>query len=272
MQTPFIKGVIMRKFGIKVWSKDVVGNPAFFKACVEAVRDNKFGYIELFALPGSYEETKQSLKAEIGTLPVIIHAPHSKFGLDTGNAEAYESNCRKLKDSQQFADLFNADIIILHTGNGEGDAYLDETIRQFKLINDSRIAVENLPYLCTATYKNLHGTSPEQIKRVKSETGCKFCLDFSHAVCASNHYQRDVFADLAAYAALKPDMYHLCDGQFDEVLDKHMHFGDGNYDLGRLIRDYTSEDGLITMETGYGTPTGIEPWLSDIAYIRKLGF
>lgn len=260
----------MRKFGIKIWSADVLKNPCFFQDCVAAVKEGKFDYIELFALTDSFETTGKLLKREIGSLPVIIHAPHSKFGLDTGNPDSYESNCKKLKDSQDFADMFNSEIIILHAGNGEGNKYLEESIRQFKMINDKRIAVENLPYMCTSTNKNLHGTSPEQIRMLKDETGCKFCLDFSHAVCAANHYKRDVWTDLEAYEKLEPDMYHLCDGLSDEVLDKHLHYGEGNYDLRRLLNNYTSKEAIITMETGHGTPIGVEPWLNDIAYIKKL--
>lgn len=260
----------MRKFGIKIWSTDVLKNPHFVTECVKAVKDGKFGYVELFALPETFQETAAKLKAEIGQEKVIIHAPHSKFGVDTGTADAYADNCKKLTSSFQFADLLSAEIIILHAGCGEGDAFVDETIRQFNLLHDSRLCVENLPYFCTATGKILHGASPQQIARIKAETGCGFCFDFSHAVCAANHYHRDIWKDLQQYASLKPSMYHLCDGDFAETADKHLHFGEGNYNLQRLLQDYTTQDALITMETGYGTPNGIEPWLKDIDYIRLL--
>lgn len=43
----------MPRYGIKVWSKDVLKNPDFFNEAAEAVKNGTFGYIELFAIPDS---------------------------------------------------------------------------------------------------------------------------------------------------------------------------------------------------------------------------
>lgn len=260
----------MKKFGVKLWSKDFIKNPDFVKQSIKAVDDGYFDYIELFAIPNSYDETSETIKEVLGDRKVIIHAPHSVFGLDTGDKDSYEENCHKFADSQRFADLLNSDIIILHSGMGEGEKYLNETIRQFNMINDRRIAVENLPQHCTSTGKILHGTSPEQVKRIIVETGCKFCLDISHAICASNYFKRDAFKDLVAYNQLNPVMYHLSDADMNSDVDAHMHYGEGNYDLACIVNDYISNDTFITMETGHGVPTSIEPWVKDITYIRNL--
>ena len=40
----------MPRYGIKVWSKDVLKNPDFFNEAAEAVKNGTFGYIELFAI------------------------------------------------------------------------------------------------------------------------------------------------------------------------------------------------------------------------------
>ena len=48
----------MPRYGIKVWSKDVLKNPDFFNEAAEAVKNGTFGYIELFAIPDSFNETQ----------------------------------------------------------------------------------------------------------------------------------------------------------------------------------------------------------------------
>ena len=93
----------MPRYGIKVWSKDVLKNPDFFNEAAEAVKNGTFGYIELFAIPDSFNETQSLIAPAIKGLPVVIHAPHSCFGLDTGNPELETSNQKKFEDSRRFA-------------------------------------------------------------------------------------------------------------------------------------------------------------------------
>lgn len=260
----------MPRYGIKVWSKDVLKNPDFFNEAAEAVKNGTFGYIELFAIPDSFNETQSLIAPAIKGLPVAIHAPHSCFGLDTGNPELETSNQKKFEDSRRFADLLNAEIIILHAGAGAGEACLSETIRQFRNIGDSRIAVENLPLICSSTHVRLHGNTPAEIQRIITETGCKFCLDFSHAVCAANSTNADVWQTLNAFAALNPSMYHLCDGNINGTDDEHLHYGEGNYDLKRLLTEYVEPNALVTMETGHEIPQNITPWLEDLRFLQNL--
>lgn len=180
----------MKNFGIKLWSKDIIKNFDFAKESIEAVKKGYFDYIELFALPDSYADTCNEWKNLIGDLNVIIHSPHNLFGVDTGNKDELNNNLRKLKSSQEFADLFDSEIIILHTGMKSETKYLEESIRQFNIINDKRIAVENMPCYCSVLKNLLHGTTPEEIKYFISETKSKFCLDFSHAICANLNLKR----------------------------------------------------------------------------------
>lgn len=259
----------MQNFGLKVYSIDFIKNIEFVKEAEKALKEGKFGYMELFALPDSFDKTYQ--KAEIFKgIKTVIHAPHARYDLNPSAPELFKENQHKLKDSQQFADMFDADIIILHPGFGHDEAGFDENIRQFRAFNEQRLAVENLPLICSATNHELQGVTPDEIKRFQKEVGCKFCLDFSHAVCGANSLKRNVYEVLDAFKKLKPDMYHLCDGFIEETSDKHLHYGQGNYDLRRLVLDYTSENALITMETGHDVPSSVQPWLDDLAYIQRL--
>jgi len=258
----------MRRFGLKLWSKDFIKNKEFAKDAEKALKEGWFDYLELFALPSTFAETKDAVKAGFGGCQVVIHAPHGIQNLDIANPEEFENNRVRLKDSQLFADLLGAEIIILHPGMHKGESYLNESIRQFKAFNDGRLTVENLPAYCSQTKRDLHGITPAEIKRFIEETGAKFCLDFSHAICGANSCNRDIYEVLGEFKALKPAMYHLCDGDVASTNDSHLHYGEGNYDLRRLVNEFTSENAIITMETGHGIPVNVQPWLEDIAYIR----
>lgn len=260
----------MKKLGIKIWTRDVVKNRDFFNQAVKAAKDGTFEYIELFVFPNSYKETEAVIANEMKGCPVIIHNSHSAYGFDVGDKTALANNLRDVQDSQKFADMLGAEIIIVHAGCGDKPENLDETIRQFKIFNDERIAIENMPYLCNVSRKLLNGTFPEQIAAVQKAVGCKFCLDFSHAQCAANYYQRDFEETIRAFQALKPDMYHLCDGFRDEIYDKHLHFGEGNYDLAYLVNEIIAPDSYVTMETGYTPPVNIGPWVEDRNYFHRL--
>ena len=75
----------MPRYGIKVWSKDVLKTPDFLNEAAEAVKNGTIGYIELFAIPASFYDNQSLIALAIKGLPVVIHAPQSCFGLDTGN-------------------------------------------------------------------------------------------------------------------------------------------------------------------------------------------
>ena len=47
-------------------------------------------------------------------------------------------------------------------------------------------------------------------------------------------------------------------------------YGEGDYDLRRLVTEFTTDEAYITMETGHGIPTDVLPWLEDVAYIRQV--
>ena len=65
-------------------------------------------------------------------------------------------------------------------------------------------------------------------------------------------------------------MYHLCDNTWDNTSDEHRHYGEGNYDLNKILNQIISDNKPITMETGKGLPKDISPWLEDATYLRKL--
>lgn len=260
----------MRKFGLKLWSKDFIKNKAFVKSAEAALKEGKFDYLELFALPYSFREAETAVKECFSGVETVIHAAHAIYELDISNTKEFENNRKRLEAAQRFADLLKADMIILHPGMGRGEAFLAESMRQFKGFNDKRLTVENLPGYCSQTKRELHGITPFEIREFMAETGAKFCLDFSHAICGANTYGRDAYEALNEFKALEPSMYHLCDGDMKSTNDSHLHFGEGNYEFKRLLGEFTKDGALITMETGHGIPVDVAPWLKDIAFIRQV--
>ena len=184
----------MRSLGLKLWSKDFIRNLDFVKSAEVALKDGAFDYLELFALPDSFDEANKMVRERFCGIKTIIHAPHNIQGLNIADKNEFLNNKKRLVDAQRFADLLDAPYIILHPGMGVGEEFIDESIRQFKDFNDSRLAVENLPSYCSQTKNKLHGITPIEIKRFIDEAKALFCLDFSHAICGANACNCDVFS------------------------------------------------------------------------------
>ena len=49
----------------------------FVQSAEAALKDGKFDYLELFALPDTFEETQAAVKAAFGGVLAVIHAPHA---------------------------------------------------------------------------------------------------------------------------------------------------------------------------------------------------
>ncbi|MDR1694951.1 MAG: TIM barrel protein [Lactobacillaceae bacterium] len=260
----------MRKYGVKLWSSNIIKSPDLVKDIAKAVNGGVFDFVELFAVPDTFDETAKNLFNLLHKAKVNIHASHSGFGFDTGNKEKLNQNLKQFNEAQRFADLFNSPIIVTHTGMGNLPENIEETIRQFKTFNDKRIAVENLPSYCSDTYLPLHGITPEEIKYIKNEAGCMFCFDFSHAICAAHALKMDKFEALKGYADINPSVYHISDGDFNSDFDAHDHFGEGNYPIKEIVEKYSANDALLTIETGRDMPTGVEPWVKDMNYLKNI--
>jgi endonuclease IV len=257
----------MRKFGICLETGDFFKKPDLVDQILKIVKDGIYDFVQLIVFSDSYDNAGTIIREKMRDIRTVIHAPF--YDIDTGNKDLLESNLQKLGDAQKFADLLCSDIIILHPGIGNGEEYLCETIRQFQKINDSRIAVENLPY---NPYEYiLHGSSPESIKRIIDETHCKFCFDFAHAICAANSLGRNVYDDFAKYNALQPNLYHLSDGDFSATVDSHLHLGLGNYNIAKILKEFTSENSMIVLETRHADATTVDSWIKDMQYIKELG-
>ena len=257
------------KYGILLNSSDFSNDIDVVDRTLDLVREGIYDFVQLMALSGSYSDTHAVISEKMKDINAVIHAPHFLKGIDPGNREFESSNLTKLEDSQKFADLLKAEIIVLHPGLGDGESYLEESIRQFKLLNDSRIAVENLPYHPRPNCK-MHGTTPKHIEKIILEVGCKFCFDFAHAICACNSLNLDIYKTFAEFIKLNPVIYHLSDGDISATVDTHLHLTTGNYDLKRIFNEFLPPNSIITLETKDENRSDIIPWINDVKIARKM--
>lgn len=257
----------MRKFGFKFFSTNFRVSPMTLKKAAEFAASAKDMFIELSAFPDTSEAEFKQIKKIIDTVEVRIHA--SITGFDTGNREAERQNRKILAIAQKAADIFQAETIVVHPGYGREQKYLEETGRQFKLFHDERIVVENLPYY-DDNGNHLHGNTADEIAYIMNESGCGFCFDFSHAICSAAALNTDIDTFLQGLFALKPSVYHLCDGDIGVIEDKHLHFCDGNYPLKHFLNDYTAKNAYITMETGAGFEALNDLRIKDYKYLKSV--
>lgn len=261
----------MRKYGFKLFNTNLQDNPSFVDGAVEFVRSNIDDmFIELMIIPSVSIEDMVALKQKFSGLEVTIHAPHHMMGFDPGNKAHFKENSDLITKALKAADLFASKVVVTHAGLGHGEQYVEETARQFKIFNDSRIAVENLPYEDTNPKALLHGCTPEEIKYIMDVSCCGFCFDFSHAICAANSLKLDIEKHLDGFYDLKPNVYHMCDGDVKGTEDEHMHYGDGNFPLKDFLHKFVASDAMITMETGAGMPKDASDWIKDYNYLKNL--
>lgn len=259
----------MRKFGFKVYSTNLHNAPKLIKQCAEFASSVSDAFIELMVVPNSTMADLKKIKEQIGDVEVRIHAPHDSMGFDPGNKELEQKNQSLVALAQKAADLFLAKTIVVHAGLGHGQQYIDETVRQFKIFNDSRIVVENLPYLDYGTVP-MHGSTPEDISYIMRESRCGFCLDFSHAVCSAVTLKVNIEEHLKKFFSLNPTVYHMCDGDINKADDMHLHFGDGNFPLAHFLNDFTDKNAYITMETSIEVEQEATLKIEDYRYMKSI--
>ena len=256
----------MRKFGFKFFSTNFQTSPETIEECLNFVKSKPDMFVELMTVPSSTIDDFKQIKQLTGNVEVRIHAPYIDF--DTGNREMERHNKKLLAVAQHAADIFDSATIVVHGGCGHERKYVEETARQFKKFNDERIVVENIPYYgCNGEL--LHGNTAEEIAYIMHESGCGFCFDFSHAICAALSLNIDIETQLKELYNLKPRVYHMCDGYMNKDEDMHLHFGTGNYPLKHFLQDYTAENAYITMETGAGFEQHNDLRMADYEYLKS---
>jgi len=247
------------RFGLKAWSTNlgIIGK-------AEALYERKdLDYIELFAVPDSYEECAKAWKSS--RIPFVVHAPHSLAGLNFSKPEMEAENSRLAEQSFRWADLVRADTVIFHPGTGGS---LQETIRQASKLRDSRMIMENKPRdgldgsICV-------GSSPREVKELTEVMGVGFCLDFGHAIEAANSHGEDPIQYVKKFMELGPRMFHLTDGDYSGKTDRHDPYGRGDFPL-KLLVSMVPRGFRLTDEAKRQDVESLDEYLTDRNFIRGI--
>jgi deoxyribonuclease IV len=248
------------KLGLKLWST----NHNYQELAGNLYRQGQCDYIELFAVPGSYDQYAASWRAL--KIPFVIHAPHFLSGLNFAKSECRKQNYELAGEAIKYADYLRADKIIFHPGI-DGD--IEETARQMSALKEARALVENKPYSAIGSDLICNGTTPEEISLVMKAAQVGFCLDIGHAICSAKAHNCDYLDYLKKFMALRPQMFHLTDGDVDEVHDDHKHIGQGNYNLQKIVA-MLPLDAKITVETDKDSEDKLDDYVADITALRRL--
>ena len=250
----------MYKIGLKLWST----NKNFRDEAVSLYKKKYFDYIELYSVPDTFEScSKYWVNLDI---PYTIHAAHFGNGMHLSRIELFESNSKLLDESKRFADLLKADYIIIHPGV-EGDIY--ETVRQINLNYDSRLLIENKPYLGLINDMVCVGKTFEEIYTIKSTSNIGFCLDIGHAICSANYQGIAPLDYLKKHIELSPVMYHVTDGNIDSPYDSHLHYGEGTYPLKDIFK-LIPKGAKITNESKKNSQERLSDFVRDIEFLRGI--
>lgn len=233
----------MFRIGVKLWSTNTGGcMDDVVRLCAEGVCD----YLELYAVPGTLSTLP--LWQALG-VPTIIHAPHFKHGFNLAQRECEQGNRRLYEETRRFADALDARYIIFHGGTF---GCIEETARQLAALQEPRALIENKPAItrnegCTLECR---GSTVDEIQRVMAESGCGFCLDIPHALCAANYHRAAQSETLRDFQALGPAMYHLADMMTPtQLIDDHTPLGLGTLDMSKFIPDILQAGATVTIET-----------------------
>ena len=250
----------MYKFGLKLWSI----NKNYVDEAIRLYENGFYDYIELFAVPGSYQDFIGIWKKL--NIPYVIHAAHSAKGLNLAKKEMFSENVVLANEAKKFADELDAEIIIFHPGV---DGQIEETVSQLNKIYDSRIVVENKPYY--GIYDNLicNGSLPEEIEFVLKNTGVGFCLDIGHAIYSANAKKIDKINILRKFLKLNPKIFHISDGDWNGTYDDHKHLGEGSFDYKKIF-SILSDQVIMSIETEKNFENSLRDFEKDINFLRKM--
>jgi endonuclease IV len=250
---------IVFSYGLKLWST----NENYVKEAIRLFEKGIYQYIEIYMLPGT-EQKMVDMWKEL-EIPYVVHAPHFMAGLNLAKREQKETNFKLIDETRRFADELSAENIIVHPGVAGN---IEETAMQIKEINEPRIIVENKPYYALVDGLICNGATAEDIGFVMKEAEIGFCLDIGHAFCAARGLKKEPMEFLKSFLSLKPEMFHLTDGDYESIYDRHDHIGKGNYDKKKIV-NLIPQGKRVAVETAKDSKDSLADFEEDIAYLKR---
>jgi len=200
------------------------------------------------------------------SLPIVIHAEHSGFGINYADISKKEENIKSISFAMKLADKVNAGKIIVHPGliERKNKNYSEKNAIDFiKELNDRRILIENLHG--SENLKNTYSLCRKsgEVKKFMKKTNTKFCFDINHALACIKNFNEN-YNFMKKYVKLNPAHYHL-GGQSIKDKQTHLCFEKSDLNLREVFR-YLPKDAEITLEV----ETDIKKVEKDIDIIKKV--
>ena len=251
------------KIGLKLWSI----NHEYLDEALELYKEGVYQYIELYVVPGSLNTYRNLWKQpkQLG-VPFIIHAPHTRGGLNLARQDQEEENFKLIKETYEFTELVDPSFIIFHAGTNGSE---EETARQLVRNYRNNIVIENKPYHALDGGLICNGYKPSLIDKIMRLARVGFCFDFGHAICAANSLEQEYFYFLQSFNELGPSLYHLTDGDAHGKYDQHLHFGEGDYEIEKIL-SLVPEGAMITLETKKNSKDNLDDFVKDVSFIRDV--
>ena len=247
----------MFRIGLKLWST----NEAYVADAVRFYENGLYDYIELFVVPGSYEKFSGLWKSL--NIPYVIHAPHYSVGMNLSDEKKFDDNMKLAAEAFRYADFLEATTVIFHPGIA-GDT--QETARQLKMLHDERMVIENKPYYADNGLI-CNGYAPAEIEHIMQEAQVGFCLDIGHAIYSANAQALNQMAYLKQFIELKPQMFHLTDGDWHGTNDCHDHLGKGSFKLQEILTLLPS-DHALSIESVHDFADSLVDFIDDVKFLR----
>lgn len=252
------------RLGLKLWS---INTDFYLEEAKRLFQEGWFDYIELYVVPNTigtlnrWKKLKQEYK-----IPFTLHAPHFVHGVNLANPEKEKFNIATFREVEYFSEELDAKYVVVHSGIAGN---IEETIRQLNIIRPKKMLIENKPYLAPLCPENeCRGAKIEEIVKVIKEIGCDFCLDVGHSICTANFLKIKPYEFLNEFNKLSPACYHLSDNFIDSDMDKHWHFGQGDYDIKKIF-DIIDTKKNIAIETNKNSKENLDDFIEDVKYLRK---
>lgn len=253
------------KLGLKLWS---INTDNYLEEAKKLYEEGWFDYIELYVVPNTLETISKWKNLCIDlNIPFTLHAPHFINDINLADKSKEKYNTEVFKQVEEFSNELNAAYTVVHSGI-EGN--IDETIRQLKIIQPKKMLIENKPFVAPLRDNRVcRGANIEEISKVINEIGCKFCLDVGHAICTANTLKIEPYEYVKQFNQLNPTCYHLSDNFIDSEIDKHLNFGQGNYDFKKIF-DIINTNKNIAIETNKKSKENLDDFVEDVKWLKSL--
>lgn len=254
-----------RRYGLKLFSTNF---DSYYDEVLRLYQEGWFAYIELYVVPGSVKTLPKWKQLRI---PYIIHNAHSGHGFNLADKMKRRENRSVYLETRRFADELSAPYILFHGGVG---GIKEEVVEQLQSFHETRALIENkpkTPLSCISHEMECRGADYDELAFFMANTGCGFCLDFVHAICAANAYYKIPESFIGRLCTLSPKVFHLSGiPNFDLRQDAHPLLRASERSSMQDILKYIPLGAFVTCESEKKSADKLDDFVEDLVWISNL--